>query len=234
MSRGRHARDGQRRDALSAWLATLRQAARDTRALIRLIPVIPMIVRRAHPRAAAGPAPLGRTVQAPRPADPPSRRAARCGPGQPLPEQPHLPGCDGQCGGLAAHQAHLDDGGCPCCYCAQYAVPQAPGAVAAGTGTSAGATPSPAAAATTPPGGAAQLPPPVPPRESPGRGQHLPWVITQPPPGSPAGYMPVPRYRGDYRPTAPMRAAGPAAVSVVRPFYPAAEARRDSTGRWGT
>lgn len=31
-------------------------------------------------------------------------------------ELPHLPGCDGSCGGQAAHCEHADDGGCPCCH----------------------------------------------------------------------------------------------------------------------
>jgi hypothetical protein len=133
---------------------------------------------------------------------------------------------------MAAHEEHIDDGGCPCCYCAQYAVPQSPGAVADGTGTDAGGAPPPAAAATTPPGGAATLPPTAPPRDYPGRGQHpydgRPAWVTY------AGDHPMPGYRGDYRPTAPMRAAGgTVACNIFRPFYPAVEARRDSTARWG-
>ena len=37
---------------------------------------------------------------------------------EPAPE--HLPECDGLCGGSAVHEAHREDGCCPCCYCAQY------------------------------------------------------------------------------------------------------------------
>ena len=68
-----HARDGQRRDALAAWLGRARERA------VRLIPSF----RRALPRATAAPAPDGRPAQAPRPADPPGATSARCGPGQP-------------------------------------------------------------------------------------------------------------------------------------------------------
>lgn len=34
----------------------------------------------------------------------------------------HTPECDSACGGDLAHAEHLDDGWCPCCYCAQFAV----------------------------------------------------------------------------------------------------------------
>jgi len=107
--------------------------------------------------------------------------------------------------------------------------PPAPGAVAAGTGTDAGVPPAPvtAAADAVPPSAGAAAPLPRPhPAQPPWPGQPSTSVITQPPPGTP-------RYRGDYRPTAPMRAVGPVPVSVVRPYYPAVEARRDSTARWG-
>lgn len=187
-----HARDGQRRDAIAARLARLRAAARDTWVLIRLIPVIPMIARRALPRATAAPAPAsGPAQEKPRPGDHQRRGgAARSGPGQ----------------------------------------PQAPGAVAAGTGTSAGDSPPPAAAPPATPSGesAATLPRPAPspPGAGPGQAQRPAWV-TYP------GEHPMPAYKGDYARTQPFRAVGPVAVSVVRPYYPAVEARRDSTARWG-
>jgi hypothetical protein len=70
MSRGRHARDGQRRDALRAWLRSL--LARPVRAIPRARPAraVPASSRRVHPRAAGGapaPAPWSRAPEAPAP-----------------------------------------------------------------------------------------------------------------------------------------------------------------------
>lgn len=249
MSRGRHARDGQRRDALRA-------RARDTWTRLRRLAGRIAALNAALPgalipgRATMIPAPDMRPAQAPRPADPPAGGAVRAGAtplvvaGEQPGELPHLPGCDGSCGGMAAHEAHLDDGGCPCCYCAQYAVDKTPGAVAAGTGTSAGDSPPPAAAATTP-RGAAPLPLPGP-QAPPGQGQphHLwPGGPVTAPAGSRrsneqqsarAPQHPMPAWKGDYRPTQPFRAVSDLPpASIVRPHYERHEARRDSTARWG-
>jgi hypothetical protein len=92
MSRGRHARDGQRRDALRAWLRSLLN--RPVRAIPRARPAraVPASSRRVHPRAAGGapaPAPWSRAPEAPAPHPiPPS--GAGASPGLPRPGDPPL------------------------------------------------------------------------------------------------------------------------------------------------
>lgn len=79
MSRGRHARDGQRRDALRAWLRTLLH--RPVRAIPKVRPArtAPSSPRRAQPRATAGgatgPTPVAVAPEAPAPDVPPVRHA---------------------------------------------------------------------------------------------------------------------------------------------------------------
>jgi len=102
-----------------------------------------------------------------------------------------------------------------------------PGA-APGQAPGAGDPPAPAAGATPPhDGGAATLPRPDPSLSpGPGQPQRAAWV-TYP------GEHPMPSYKGDYARTQPFRAIGAVPVSVVRPYYPAVEARRDAVARWG-
>ena len=112
------------------------------------------------------------------------------GPGGPL---EHLPSCDGTCGGAVAHAAHLDDGWCPCCYCAQFAVdgPQD----AATTSPPVEAAGLPGDGAPVRPGQPLQAPPlPGPPHPgSPGQGRRDTWVHTQDPPGTPRPVLAVRR-----------------------------------------
>lgn len=256
MSRGRHARDEQRRAA--ARLARLAAAARDTWVIIRLswLVLTILIVRRALPRAAdAG---LAQAKLA--------FGSDADGPGGPL---EHLPSCDGTCGGAVAHAAHLDDGWCPCCYCAQFAVtpapasgpvqaprpvdppremargdevragatPRTPGAVADGTGTSAGVPPAPvtAAAEAVPPsaGAAAPLPLPALPQGSPGQGQHpqrQAWVIFPDDRAAVtrAGRVTIEGLHARHR--AP--ATEPIRVNAIRPYYERHQEWRDMPARW--
>jgi hypothetical protein len=266
VSRGRHARDGQRRDTISRWLHGLRVRAHDwcwwhAPYMIRGRRAAAWLDRLQAPAPASGP------EQAPRPADPPSWRAARCGPGQralvaaaklafgtdadgPGGPLEHLPSCDGTCGGAIVHAARLDDGWCPCCYCAQFAVTPAPGA-APGQAPDAGATPSPAAAALppAPEDATATLPPPEPGPPQAGRGQPVyavrrDGIIAVSSTGRlavipAASTLPAVRLR----PTAALdavtapdpvwAAAGPdlhsqvTETSAVRPYYTAHEASRD-------
>ena len=186
-----HARDGQRRDARRA-------RARDTWTLIRLIPLIPMIVRRARTRAAGSPAPAEAPVQEkPRPADPPPYVA--------------------DIGVVRAG-----------------ATPRSPGDRGGRTGANPGDNPPPAAALPATPSGesAATLPRPVPGPPAGRAGAARPaWVIFPDDRAAlmQAGQVTINGLHARHRPPA----TEPIRISVVRPYYPAVEARRDSTARWG-
>jgi hypothetical protein len=229
VSRGRHARDGQRRDTLRSrvrdtW-TRLRRAARNAlwatgdRLCARQLTFpagnwlgeLGWKLSGPFRAATVTPAPELRPEQAPRPADPPLVRTARCGPGQ----------------------------------------PPAPGAVADGTGTSAGGPPPPAAAALppAPEDATATLPPPEPGPPQAGRGQPVyavrrDGIIAVSSTGRlavipAASTLPAVRLR----PTAALdavtapdpvwAAAGPdlhsqvTETSAVRPYYTAHEASRD-------
>ncbi len=80
MTAGRHRRDGQYRDDLSAWLRSLRATARDTWTVIRLSwLVLTILISRRVPRAAGGAPgrfPVAGAPEAPATACPPGRAGA--------------------------------------------------------------------------------------------------------------------------------------------------------------